>query len=84
MVSSPAGLAGYPFIEVVYRSTQSLAATTVMVVVAFISLTGSVIVEIATASRQLWAFARDGGIPLLAWLAKVRRLISVPTDNVSY
>jgi amino acid transporter len=68
---SPVGMAGYPFIQIFYNATQSLAATTVMVVIPLISLTGSVIAEIATASRQLWSFARDGGVPFSSYIAQV-------------
>lgn len=71
VLSSPVGLAGYPFIQMIQNSTQNLAATTVLVVVPLISLAGSVIAEIATASRQLWSFARDGGVPFSGWTAKV-------------
>jgi amino acid transporter len=70
--SSPVGSAGYPFIQIIHNATGNLAATTVLVAIPLISLTGSVIAETATASRQLWAFARDGGIPLSPVIAKVR------------
>lgn len=71
ILSSPVGLSGYPFIQVFQNATSNLAATTVMVVIPMISLTGSVIAEIATASRQLWSFARDGGVPFSATIAQV-------------
>lgn len=71
VMSSPAGLAGYPFIQIIHNATGSLATTTVMVVIPLVSLTGSVIAEIATASRQLWSFARDGGVPFSFWVARV-------------
>jgi len=73
VLSSPVGLAGYPFIQMIHDATQNLAATTAMVALPLISLTGSVIAEIATASRQLWSFARDGGVPFSAWTAKVKK-----------
>ena len=69
---SPVGMIGYPFIQIFQNATGSFAATTVMTVVPLISLTGSVIAEVATASRQLWAFARDGGVPGSSYVAKVR------------
>lgn len=78
ILSSPVGLAGYPFIQMIHNSTQSLAATTGFVAVPLISLMGSVIAEIATASRQLWSFARDGGVPFSSWTAKVSKAARTP------
>lgn len=71
VLSSPIGLAGFPFIQIFYDATQNLGATTVMVVIPLVSLVGSVTAETATASRQLWAFARDGGVPFAAEVARV-------------
>jgi choline transport protein len=41
---------------------------TAIVVIVFAS---AVISEIATSTRQLWSFARDGGLPFSSWIAKV-------------
>ena len=71
VMASDVGLAGYPFIQIVYDATGSLGATTFLVVLPIISLTGSVVAEIATASRQLWSFARDGGVPFSGFIAHV-------------
>jgi len=76
VLSSPVGLAGYPFIQIFYDATKSLGATTVLVVIPLISLVGSVVAEIATGSRQLWSFARDGGVPFSAGIAHVSLLVS--------
>ena len=54
---------GYPFIQVFYNATGSKAGTSVMTLCIILPLTGSVIACIATASRQIWSFARDQGIP---------------------
>lgn len=54
---------GYPFIQVFYNATGSRAGTTVMTLLIILPLTGSVIACIATASRQIWSFARDNGVP---------------------
>src|SRR5271155_2741180 len=64
---------GYPFIQIFYNTTQSYAATNVMTTIIIVVLTSSVISEIATSSRQLWSFARDGGFPFSPILAKVSR-----------
>ena len=54
---------GYPFIQVFFNSTGSYAGTNVMTAILIITLTASTITEVATASRQLWSFARDNGVP---------------------
>ena len=66
-----ASATGYPFIQVFYNTTGSLAATDVMVAILIITLTASCIAEIATASRQLWSFARDRGLPFSKTLSHV-------------
>ncbi|MBA7493107.1 hypothetical protein ES702_03662 [subsurface metagenome] len=62
---------GQPFIQLFYNSTQSLGAATVMTVIVVVMLSACCISEVATASRQLWSFARDGGLPFSEWLAVV-------------
>lgn len=58
-----ASATGYPFIQVFFNTTGSYAATNAMAAVLVITLTASTITEVATASRQLWSFARDRGVP---------------------
>lgn len=55
---------GYPFIQVFYNVTNSYVGTTFMTVIMVLPLTGSVIAYEATASRQIWSFARDQSVPL--------------------
>jgi len=66
---------GYPFIQVFYNATQSYAATNVMVAIVIILLTACCISEVATASRQIWSFARDKGLPGSPWLSHVRPML---------
>lgn len=54
---------GYPFIQVFYNATNSLPGTNAMTAIIILTLTASSITEVATASRQLWSFARDRGLP---------------------
>ena len=63
---------GYAFIEVFYLTTQSYIGATILssliiFMTMFINLT-----YVATASRQLFAFARDKGVPFGRWVAYVR------------
>ena len=62
---------GYPFIQIFYNATQSYIATNVMTSIVIVVFTSAVISEIATSSRQLWSFARDGGLPFSSFIAKV-------------
>jgi amino acid transporter len=62
---------GFPFIEIFYNTTGSFAATNAMTAVLVVTLTASTITEVATASRQLWSFARDEGLPFSSFFAYV-------------
>ena len=67
-----ASVSRQPFIQVFYNATRSYAGTNVMVAIVIIMLTACCISEVATASRQIWSFARDGGLPGSVWLSRVR------------
>lgn len=62
---------GYPFIQVFYNATDSLPGTNTMTAIIVLTLTASSITEIATASRQLWSFARDRGLPFSGFFGYV-------------
>lgn len=63
---------GYPFMQVFLNATGSRAGTTVMSLLILLPLVGSEIACIATASRQLWSFARDNGVPFAGTVRHVR------------
>lgn len=73
---------GFPFIQVFYNTTQNYSAASAMVSVVIITLTASVISEIATASRQIWSFARDGGLPFSRFLSYVPPRWNIPLPAV--
>lgn len=62
---------GQPFIQIFYNVTGSLAATNAMTIFVIILLFSADVSVIATSSRQLFAFARDSGLPCSSWLSKV-------------
>lgn len=62
-----------PFVVIFYNSTKSKAGTVVMVLPVILTFWSALVSQMATASRQLWAFARDGGIPWASHLAPVSR-----------
>lgn len=66
---------GYPFIQHFYNVTGSYAGADVLTAIIVITLVSAVISEIATASRQIWAFARDDGLPFSPFLRRVSTTI---------
>ncbi|KAF2729355.1 putative GABA permease [Polyplosphaeria fusca] len=80
VLESDVGVAGYPYIQIFYEATKSKAAATIMTILPLISLTGSVTAEIATASRQLWSFSRDGGVPFSRYISAVNMRWAIPLN----
>ena len=62
----------FPFIEVLLQATDSIAGTAVIIVLLLIIDIALVIGVTAAASRMLWSFARDKGVPGWRWLMQVR------------
>lgn len=62
---------GYPFLQVFYNAVQNKAAVNAMTFIVIFGLTNCAISETATASRQIWSFARDKGLPGSGWLSRV-------------
>ncbi|MCJ1302732.1 hypothetical protein MMC08_005536 [Hypocenomyce scalaris] len=77
-----ASATGYPFIQIIYNATSSYAGTDLMVTVVILTLVASCISEIATASRQLWSFARDKGVPFSSTIAHVTPGWNIPLNAV--
>ncbi|KAK0932411.1 hypothetical protein LTR29_016014 [Friedmanniomyces endolithicus] len=73
---------GYPFIQVFYNVTHSYAGASVMTSILILTLTSAAIAEVATASRQLWSFARDKGVPGYRWLSKITPGSNIPLNAV--
>ena len=67
-IASPTG---YPFIHVFQNSTGSVAGATGLTFVILILLIVITISSYASTSRQLFAFARDNGMPSSKWLSSV-------------
>lgn len=62
---------GFPFIEIFRGATNSNAAATGMTLVILFILLAAAIGIMATASRLLWSFARDNGVPGSAYISRV-------------
>ncbi|KIW50408.1 hypothetical protein PV05_11997 [Exophiala xenobiotica] len=76
-------VARQPFIQVFYNATHSLGGTNAMTALVIILLASCCVSEVATASRQLWSFARDGGLPGSNWLLRVTPGWNIPLRAVS-
>lgn len=50
----------FPIISIIYNATESQAGTLVLGSILVILLFFSTVTTIASASRQIWAFSRDG------------------------
>ncbi|PYI03375.1 amino acid permease [Aspergillus sclerotiicarbonarius CBS 121057] len=68
--------------DIFYNTTNSYAATNTMTAILVITLTASTITEVATASRQLWSFARDQGLPFSSFFAYVTPGWNIPLNSV--
>ncbi|EMD00338.1 hypothetical protein BAUCODRAFT_119879 [Baudoinia panamericana UAMH 10762] len=66
-----ASATGYPFIQVFYNTTNSLAGTDTMSLLLILSLFGSI-----------WAFARDNGVPFSATIQHVHPKWSIPLNAI--
>ncbi|KAK4906458.1 hypothetical protein LTR49_024385 [Elasticomyces elasticus] len=73
---------GQPWVAVIRNVTGSQAATIALAVVMCFQFTFTSINQATTSSRQLWAFARDKGVPFHAFLSKVSERDGVPHNAI--
>ncbi|KAH8646232.1 amino acid/polyamine transporter I [Xylariales sp. PMI_506] len=79
VIESPTG---YPYLQVFYNSAQSARGATAMAVfVIFISIFSNLTI-VATASRQLFAFARDEAVPFSSWFSNVSSGWDIPLNSI--
>jgi amino acid transporter len=62
---------GFPFIYVLQNATKSVVGTIGFVIVVLVLLVMITISALTSSSRQLFAFARDDGLPFSKWLGAV-------------
>lgn len=73
-----------PFIQVFFNATGSKVGTTLMTCVMVVMAACGVVNNIATSSRQLWAFARDKGVPFSSWFANVHPGMGLPVNALVF
>ena len=61
----------FPYIEIFAQATKSNRSTTGMVVLILVLITFATTAVVTAASRMMWAFARDQGLPGSDFLSKV-------------
>jgi choline transport protein len=62
---------GFPFIQVFYNATGSRSGTTAMTCLIMVMSLCNTVNNVATTSRQMYAFARDQALPFSAFLCRV-------------
>ncbi|KAK5687105.1 hypothetical protein LTS10_001242 [Elasticomyces elasticus] len=72
----------FTYIDVFYNATGSRAAASVMTALITLMCLCSTISNVATASRQMFAFARDRGLPFSDFLCRVRPGWDIPLNAV--
>jgi choline transport protein len=80
--SGPAEV-GYPFVQMFADSVQSVRGATAMTAIIVVLSVACALTNIATGSRQLFAFARDQGVPFSKVLSYVMMLWPCSVDPVA-
>lgn len=75
------GPSGQPWVAVILRITGSRAATIVLILVMMFMYFFCAVNQVTTSSRQVFAFARDKGLPYHEFLSRVNRK-GVPANAV--
>ncbi|KAI8931135.1 hypothetical protein NX059_011489 [Plenodomus lindquistii] len=73
---------GQPHIQILYNVTGSKAATSVLISVTIIMAIFGCVNNVASTSRQLFAFARDKGVPFSAFFSYVQPGWDLPINSV--
>ncbi|CAG8956651.1 hypothetical protein HYFRA_00011962 [Hymenoscyphus fraxineus] len=74
---------GYPFIAIFATGVRSVAGATVMVSITVIMAWSNAIGCLASASRMMWSFARDNGLPFAPQLSKVQTRSALPMSAIT-
>ena len=63
---------GYPFMGIFFEATNSVSGSLAMSAIVIIIYVCALMGLLAAASRQLWSFSRDRGVPGWRWWSQVR------------
>ncbi|ORX96239.1 putative GABA permease [Clohesyomyces aquaticus] len=73
----------YPFILILQNITQSIRGTTVLAAIILIMGISASIGLIATASRMLWAFSREDGVPFSRFIKRIEPRTALPVYSIA-
>jgi len=73
---------GYPFIEIFTQGTSSIVGGTTLSAFLVTMFTFATIGCVASASRQLWAFARDNAVPNAKLISYVHPSLKIPLVSI--
>ncbi|KAK8099063.1 uncharacterized protein PG998_012304 [Apiospora kogelbergensis] len=73
---------GFPFIQIFLDVTKSKPGAIVMSLIPSIIAIAGAIAGLASASRTLWAFARDEGVPFSGYFSHVNSRLGIPARAV--
>ena len=65
-----------------FNNTGSPALSIVLNLILFLLIYSGNITALATCSREVWAFARDKGMPFSGWMGKMNRKWDIPFNSV--
>ncbi|KKA18756.1 Amino acid transporter [Rasamsonia emersonii CBS 393.64] len=74
---------GYPFMEIFLEATESVAGSTVMASIITILGLCATVGGMASASRMIWSFSRDRGIPGWKILSRLDPRTSIPVWSIA-
>ena len=82
ILKSPVGKLGVPFLQVFVNATNSIGGgITLLAIMAVVQIFGCCN-WMASNARQIFAFARDGGVPCHRWVAKVDSAGTYPINAI--
>ncbi|GAM82818.1 hypothetical protein ANO11243_008040 [Dothideomycetidae sp. 11243] len=73
---------GQSYVAVIYSATGSRPATAFCVAMITFLMCMCAVNQTTTASRQVYAFARDNGLPFSSWLCSIREGLDFPLNAV--
>ncbi|KAG8623576.1 hypothetical protein KVT40_008552 [Elsinoe batatas] len=82
VTSALASPTGQPYVYVLQQATQSHAATCVLTSIVALLLLSCAINQVTTSSRQLFAFARDNGLPFSSFLGTIHPTLNIPLNAI--
>ncbi|KAL8837001.1 MAG: hypothetical protein Q9170_002690 [Blastenia crenularia] len=78
VLASPTGALGFPFMQIFYDATGSLAGASTMICIIIVMMICAAIAFLATSSRIVFAFGRDKGLPFWRAMSTVQAGSAIP------